>query len=205
MIETLDAYGSTLTRGKHYHVLDARGPVFGPTYYRQMLANEQNVICYAEGHVNASASPAAKYAFCVAAPTAGQKTLEWGDAFLRRSCAAFDLPNHGVIKGGVGSGNVSRVRAPALLLEPGFLTYRPFLDALLTGEGIDAMGRALAESIRECFPGGGVVGLSVGHMYRGNGDKGAPAPHVEDPAWDQEAEIAEAYLKSAAQFLLSYE
>jgi hypothetical protein len=48
-----------------------------------------------------------------------------------------------------------------------------------------------------------VIGLSVGHRYRGGSDKGAFAADVEDPEFDQEAEIAEAYLNVAMERLVA--
>jgi hypothetical protein len=98
-----------------------------------------------------------------------------------------------------------------MLLEPLFLSH-PETALTLQGEGTDDLGRCLAESIMETFPEGGLVGLSIGHMYRGTGDKGAKLPTDRDgdgvPDWewdtstDEEAELCEAYVKAATEILI---
>jgi len=103
---------------------------------------------------------------------------------------------------GAGSGNLQYVAAPALLLEPGFISDPEYAARVSTGEGADKLGRCIAAAIVKAFPAGGIVGLSVGHRYRGNGDMGAPVAGSEDPAFDQEAELAELYLDAATEVLL---
>jgi hypothetical protein len=202
VIEHIDAHGSFVTRGKRYSVAQFRGPVG----YRQDYANKLHVQCYAEAHLNAHTQEGVNYAMAIAAH---QHSVHWGSAFTRRAAEAFGHPDNGVlVMSGRGSGLVARVKwpAPALVLEPGFISNPEFAAWSLTGEGIDALGRALAESILECIE-PGLIGLSIGHNYRGTGDMGAPVhpDHDDHPEWDQEAEIAEAYVDAATQYLVGYE
>jgi hypothetical protein len=100
-----------------------------------------------------------------------------------------------------------------MLLEPMFMTDPEMLRRITTGEGIDGLGRCLADSIVATFPHGGLVGLSIGHAYRGGGDKGAKAPMIDDnkngepdydwdESFDEEAELVEAYVDSATEMLV---
>lgn len=202
MREVIDQHGSFIDRGKLYDVVQLRGPVA----HRQERANKLKVICYAECHCNAHVNPSVNYAMTIAAHPHSQ---HWGTVYTRHVAKAYGHTDNGsLLMQGRGSGLVARIKwpAPALVLEPGFVSNPEFAEWAKTGEGIDALGQALAASIIECFPKGGLVGLSLGHKYRGTGDMGAIVyddPDVEDdPEWDQEAEIAEAYLDSATQFLL---
>jgi hypothetical protein len=209
----LDDFGSRLYEGKRWSVLDARGPVFGPTHHRQRIANDvgqTGVCCYIEGHFNALAvKPGNKHptqhAFAVTSARHAEdnRTRGWGVDMMARIAYAFGMPSLGVISGGAGSGNVQHVKAPALLIEPGFISDPDFRFRVSTGEGADKIGYCIAAAVMKAFPEGGIVGLSVGHRYRGNGDMGAPAAGAEDPAFDQEAELAELYLNATTEHLIN--
>lgn len=210
----IDQHGSFVAEGPLFSVLQCRGPV----RYRQDLASRRRVICYAEAHLNAFTNPATQYGFVVTGSSVPEQTHAWANAFLERVREKFNVPNRGILRGVPGAGCVQWVRwpTPTMLLEPGFMSHPPFAAKLQTGEGQDALGQCLAESIRACFPQGGLVGLSIGHAYRGNNDPGA---HVEpsdfdgdgvldwehDPKFDDEAELAEAYVTAATEYLTSYE
>lgn len=240
--EVLDQYGSHILRGVRYDVLMARGPVFGPTWHRQDLANRRGAICYAEGHLNAldvtpkrtpvydaegrivrydppsprelaraDAASRINYAMVIVPPNAPQVADPWAYCYLKHVVSTFGHAGLGQVqRGGRGSALVQRVVAPAIVLEPGFITNREFFERITTGEGIDALGRCLAQSIIDTFPEGGLVALSVGHAYRDGkrltaGDPGAVVPkHYDpDPAFDTEAELVDAYITSAAEHLLA--
>jgi N-acetylmuramoyl-L-alanine amidase len=233
--EVLDQYGSHLLRGKRYDVLMARGPVFGPTYYRQELANKRNVVCYAEGHLNAldttprrnvdelgrdlgvapgelervARNRAVNYAMAIVPEGARQVADPWAYCYLKHVVSTFGHRGLGQVqRGGRGSALVRRVFAPAIVLEPGFISNPEFRARISTGEGLDALGKCLADSIRELFPEGGLVGLSIGHAYRDGrtltaGDPGAVVSKKDDPdpAFDTEAELVEAYITAASEYL----
>jgi hypothetical protein len=212
-------HGSVVMTGKRFTVHQLRGPVFGPSHYRQKRANELGAVCHAEGHLNASTNRDANYAECILAQNAGDRTKLWARDFLTRLSVQADIRSTGYRQEGPGAGNISRVHAPAMLLEPGFVSNPHWAAFCRTGEGSDCIGRCLAESIAETFP-GGLVCLSVGHAYRRDGsdwsgeekrgDGGAPVADPdegvpENPAFDEEAELVELYITSAAEHLVAYE
>lgn len=205
-------WGSRQVDGPYYSVADLRGPVFGPTYYRQLLARRLGAICYAEGHLNASTNAKTNRAEVVIATSAAPKARAWASAYLDELVAQSVQPSLGQVIGGRGAGNIARVDVPAMLLEPGFVSNPDFAAFARTGEGIDALGRALARSIMRTFPGGGLVTFSTGHAHRTRAalqDPGAPVADpdgwAEDPEWDSEVELVEAYLASAVEYLVGYD
>ena len=198
--ETLDQYGSFIVRGPTFSVLQPRGPV----KHRQLLASRLGCICYAEAHLNSFSKPVKQHAFVIVARNPHPKTETWASAFLSNVHKTFGHQPYGLLKGGRGSGCVSWVKwsIPAMLLEPGFISEAEFARILATGEGADAMGKCLADSITATFE-SGLVALSIGHAYRGSGDKGAFVKMREDfdPSYDQEAELCESYVIAATEYL----
>lgn len=199
---TIDDHGSFVIEGPRFQAVQLRGPV----RYRQEKANELGVRCYAEAHLNSFSRADVNYSMAIAAH---EFCATWGRDYTRRVAREFDIRDGGcVVTKGRGSGLVASIRwpAPGLVLEPGFLSHPEFAFRATTGEGIDALGRCLADSIVDGF-GSGLIGFSIGHAYRGTGDMGAPVhPEFgEDPEFDQEAEVAEAYIVAATEYLTSYE
>jgi len=197
----VDAHGSFICVGQPWSVINCRGTLA----QRQATANKHGVVCYAECHLNAAATKIVPYSCAIVPSHATPHCLAWAKHAVKLAAAEFGISNGGVITKGRGTGNISSVRAPALLFEPLFISDPANFAA--NGETIDALGRVLAQSIRDYFS-PGMVGLSVGHLYRGNGDTGAPVAHlageVIDPEFDTEGELNDAYAKSATEFLLSY-
>jgi len=198
----IDAYGSFITHGPRYSVLQCRGPVA----HRQALASTHGVICYAEAHLNSFTNPDTQYGFVITGNNVPTKTIAWAKAYLSRIEHELHIPTKGIVRGVSGQGCVKHVRwpTPTMLLEPCFISHPNTARLLYSGLGIQALGRALAESIAECFPDGGLVGLSVGHMYRGTGDRGARLPRDEwswDPSFDDEGELCDAYVTRATEIL----
>lgn len=191
MIKTeLDKYGSFRVDGPKYSVVQFRGPVA----YRQAEANRMRVLAYLEAHCNAMGKPVANSVFAIAAYN---HSVPLGKLFSKHAAAALGIRDDGVQVAVKGSGLVSRVRWPAegLVLEPGFISNPDFADQLVNGGGIACLGAALARAVSEYYPTGGLIGGGVGHAYRfGEGnDQGALAAEMENPAFDRESEIAEAY------------
>jgi len=200
----LDAYGSTLDQGPLFSVLRARGPIFSPSYHRQILANKAGARFYVDAHLNAG-PPASNYGFCILSRS-DVFTERLARALARKMSEHLDVRPAGSLIRAKGWGNIGQVTCPAILWEPAFITHRPLQRVISTGEGIEAIGRILAETIREFFPTGGVIALSNSHADRGTRDPGAlvPAEFAPDPAFDTEAEFVEEYLTLAAERLLSY-
>lgn len=195
----LDDHGSFVVEGPKYSVIQFRGPV----QYRQDQANEHKVACYFEAHLNSMGNmPVADAVFAIAAY---EFATPWGLDFTRRCAKLLGIRNDGVKVGIKGCGLVSRVRwpRPGLVLEPGFISNPAFAERLVNGGGIALIGQAIAESIIQCWPDGCTVGCSIGHRYRGTGDMGALAAKMENPEFDQEAEIAEAYVDDFTRRLVA--
>src|SRR5690606_30050159 len=145
--------------------------------------------------LNSFPDPTVQHGFVITGQNAPPKTEQWAGAYLRRIGSLFDVPTKGIVRGVPGQSCVMHVRwpTPTMLLEPLFLSGADIFH--VSGEGldtvIDRLGRALAESIVECFPSGGLVGLSIGHMYRGTGDRGARSNRdwEWEPEFDDEGEL----------------
>lgn len=182
-----------------YTVHQARGPL----YERQIAANKAGCVAYLEQHLNATTDRSVNYAMVIVAENASAKTKAWGKTYTSIVAREFGVKDLGVITGGRGTFNLKFAKCPAILLEPGFVSNPEFAAMVRTGEGQDALAKCLVESIKRHFD-GGLVGLSVGHMYRGTGDRGAPVYEpegFEDAAWDDEGEIADAIINSATKML----
>lgn len=206
-------WGSRRVDGRYFDVVEIRGPVFGPTYYSQLFATQLGATCYAEAHLNASTDPKAQRAEAIVSLTAQPRARAWASAYLDELVTQGVQKRVGPVVTGRGSGNIARVRAPAMLLEPGFISDPEFAAFARTGEGIDALGAAFANATIRTFPAGGLVAIRVGHAYRKRpghvDDPGAPVADpddsAEDPEWDSEVELCEAYLGSAVERLITYD
>jgi hypothetical protein len=186
-----------------YSVHEARGNLT----LRQQEANKAECLCYAEQHLNASTNPKINYALAIVSHNASERSKDWARTYTRIVSSTFCHPDRGVSIGPPrGSYNVKLCKCPAILLEPGFVSNPDFAAIVRTGEGIDALAKCLVDSIEECFPGGGLIGLSAGHAYRGKPDPGAPVYEpdgLHDPDFDDETELNIAICESATEMLLA--
>jgi hypothetical protein len=193
-------YGSFIVRGGLYDVLSARGTVAA----RQDLATKLGVRLYVEQHLNASKHRSPRYACAFIAQASNPNSRPFAVEYVRLCASILGLPNGGV---SVGPSNCGRMRCPSFLAEPGFISNPEFSAFAKTGEGTEAIAKCLVEAIKFQLPGGGLVGLSVGHAYRGNRDPGAPSYRDpeggEDPAYDDEAEIADGIVNLATELLVA--
>lgn len=190
--------------GGKYSVWRARGPLF----VRQQEASAADCVAYVEQHANAAPANSGKpaqYSMAIIAENASPKALAWGRSYTARVARELGIPDRGVLKyDGRGSYNVRYTTCPAILVEPGFLSDPKLASVIATGEVIDALARCLVDSIVEHF-GPGLVGLSVGHMYRAKPDSGAlfPKEALTDPEFDTEAELNDAIINTAEEMLLA--
>lgn len=191
--------------GTHWHVWRARGPL----YQRQMDANAAGCVCAVEQHLNASTNKEVNYASALVAKDALPKSEAWARWYVTHVAEVFGIRAAGVVRDPPrGSFNIKFYHCPAMLVEPGFVSNHDFADRIQSGEGIDALARALVDSICIEFPDGGLVALSVGHLYRGTPDSGAPVNDegdAPDPAFDTEGELNDAIITAAEEMLLRRE
>jgi hypothetical protein len=177
-------------------------------WQRQIDANKAGCVAAVEQHLNASTNKAVNYASALVSKRGSEASKAWGRDYVARIAAEFGIRNAGIVVGPPrGEFNIKFYRCPAILVEPGFVSNHDFADRIQVGEGIDALARVLVDSICARFPGGGPVALSVGHMYRGVPDPGAlvndEGDTEIDPAFDTEAELNDAIIRTAEEMLLS--
>jgi len=119
----------------------------------------------------------------VVSRNASAKSREWGRDYARRVSAATGDPvrhpeDGGLLPGGYngrGDFNLRLTAMPAILGEPLFVSDPHQARFARSIEGVEALAGALAASIRENFPEGGLVALSVGHKGKTSSpfDRGA--------------------------------
>lgn len=188
--------------GLHWHVWRARGPL----YQRQVDANKAGCICAVEQHLNASTNRTVNYAMALVARNASEKSKDLARDYTALVAQEFGIRDAGIVVGPPrGEYNIKFYHCPAMLVEPGFVSNHDFADRIQSGEGIDALARVLVDAICRNFPDGGLVALSVGHLYRGTADQGAPVNDegdAPDPAFDTEGELNDAIVTAAEEMLL---
>jgi hypothetical protein len=188
--------------GKHWHVWRARGPLD----QRQVDANNAGCIAAVEQHLNSSTNKDANYSMVLVTKNASFRAKAWGADYTTRVAHEFNIRDAGVvIDAPRGMYNIKFYKCPAILLESGFVSNHNFANRIQIGEGIDALAACLVDSIVAMFPDGGLVALSVGHLYRGTGDHGAPVNDegdAPDPAFDTEGELNDAIITAAEEMLV---
>lgn len=153
----------------------------GDYAYRQRQANADGAACYVEHHFNSSASQSASYAVAIVGSNASRKSIKWARTYVKKICGLFNVEsggNDGIMVGGYngrGNANLKHTSMPAILVEPMFGSNPSQAEIIRSPEGQQKLAEALADSIREHFPDGGLVAFSVGHKYKKSNpnDRGA--------------------------------
>lgn len=174
--------------------------------YRKRLekANLEGAICYVEHHFNSSENKCAAYTCALVVSSATPITKRWARAYCR--CVAERLGTTmrngdgvvGLLPGDRGFSNIAAAAMPAMLIEPLFVSNVGHARMIRSREGRVALAQALADSIAEVFPNGGIVGLSVGHKYRDSRPQERGASVI---GGGNEADLAESVLILAADIL----
>lgn len=200
MTLTAAVFGQDAVPGRraHYTVKFYRGDYRD----RQEKAYKDGAICYIEEHFNATDDPGTNYALVLTAEGASDFTGKWAQDYVDRVAAKFSIPkgyDNGikVVKDGDrGYGNLRYSKMPAILLEPFFISNSEGLKWAESRQ--DDLAGIILDSIRECFPNGGLVAFSVGHRYKVSN----PADNGAVPAEGKyETIYNESVLKKAAQIL----
>jgi N-acetylmuramoyl-L-alanine amidase len=171
---------------------------------RQRAANADQAVCYFEQHFNSTVNRGANYALAVAATNASARSKSWGRWYAARAAEALKIGlggSDGLLIGGYqgrGNQNLLYTKMPAILGEPCFVSNPSGAAVVVYGEGRELLAKILADSVRQFFPGGGLVAFSVGHKYKTSNpnDRGAV---VLGGGW--EADYAEKVLLLAARML----
>ncbi len=171
---------------------------------RQRDANKDSAVCYVEQHFNSCGDPRAGYTVVIVGSNGSQTSRRWGRLYAKLVSEEFGTrigADDGIKVGGYGGrGNyhLYYTAMPAILLEPLFASNPDHAAIIKSDDGRERLAKALAESIREVFPSGGLVAFSVGHKYnpRRPTDRGASMY-----GGGTEADYAEMVLKRAAEML----
>lgn len=172
---------------------------------RQRSANAAEAICYIEHHFNSSVVTAHGTEVIVGS-NSGTTSRNWAALYAAKVSAAIGTDvrspgTKGVIVGGYsgrGDGNLRSTKMPAILVEPCFVSNPAEAAIVKSEEGQNKLAKALADSIREMFPDGGLVAFSVGHKGKESN------PHDMGAAvygGGTEAEYAEIVLNKAKALL----
>lgn len=174
---------------------------------RQARANRDGCVAYVEHHFNSSDDPAMAHADALVAHNASAQSRAWGRAYAQAVAAAFAVPlggrgHDGLVvlhEGDRGVGNIEHTAMPAILVEPLFASNPQHAALIRSEEGQELLAQILAQSIRDHFPEGGLIGFSVGHKYKTSSphDRGAPLH-----GGGEEADYAERVLLRARDLLL---
>lgn len=168
---------------------------YGP---RQRAANRDGAICYVEQHFNSTDSASVNYSLSKVADNAGARSKRWGESYAAKVAEAFDISSSGISIGGRGNANLNQTEMPAILLEPFFISNSQGSAWAHSPEKQKLLAEILVATIREQFPAGGLVALSIGHKGKTSSpsDRGAEAV-----SGGFEADFAELVLKNAAALL----
>jgi hypothetical protein len=173
---------------------------------RQEAANADGACCYVEQHLNSCDSPTPSYGMVLLGHNASSESEVWASYY------AHLLALYPAIIGGTkvhklaaherGDVCIEYTDMPAILVEPCFVSNPKQVEWLIA-EGMDELGRILAESIKEHFKGDAlvedvIVAFSIGHRYRGTHDEGAPVIGHPDLS---EGHFAQQILLAAARLL----
>lgn len=174
---------------------------------RQRAANQDKCTAYVEHHFNA-ATATANYVVVITGANASSTSKTWGRSYAQRISDEFKVPmggSRGILVGGWngrGNNNLKYTHMPAILLEPLFVSNPTQAEWVRSEEGQNKLAKVLADSIIEYFPGGGLIGFSVGHKYK------TRRPHDRGAAvygGGTEADYAEIVLEKTKNILETYD
>lgn len=175
---------------------------------RQEYANEQGCDVYVEQHFNAKEYDRPGLgdnpSFCLVGSNASQTSKALALTYSEKVSAEFGTEDQGYIQTafrGRGDLNLRFTEMPAFLPEPLFVSDPELALIAMSDVGQRKLARCLAETIREHFPAGARVGLSVGHLFKVSQpyDRGAPVAGTGGKVG--EGDLALPVLQYAAQML----
>ncbi|MEM7018164.1 MAG: N-acetylmuramoyl-L-alanine amidase [Pseudomonadota bacterium] len=149
---------------------------------RQRQANADGCVAYVEQHFNSSSSPTANYALVITGRNASETSKNWGRWYAQSIAREFNIPvggrDGGILVGGFngrGDANVRYTRMPAILLEPLFGSNPAHAQWIRSESGQTRLATILSESVQRFFQDGGLIGFSIGHIYKTSrpNDRGA--------------------------------
>jgi len=150
---------------------------------RQKEANRLSCICYYEEHKNSYTTTAPMYGLVQVAHNASAKSHGWAERLAARWTTLTGLPTRKrqTKPGERGNANIKDTAMPAILGEVGPISHAAFDDWLDKEENRALLALSIAESIMEEFPNGGLVGLSIGHLYKTSSPNDTGAADADPP------------------------
>lgn len=168
---------------------------------RQRSANADRALCYIEQHFNSVANREAAYTHAKVATNASKTSEAMARFYAARVSKEFGTKigfGDGVDAGGRGNGNLVYTAMPAILLEPLFCSNPSQAGVIRSEGGQQRLAQCVADTVKEFFPGGGLIAFSVGHKYKTSAPNDRGAAVV---GGGTEAEFAEAVLTKAKAIL----
>ncbi len=178
---------------------------YGDYSYRQLRATEEGVDFYLEHHFASDLRGTGNECVVMIPKDSVNPDIAKSFAYeyAKRVADEFKVNlanNTGVIQiseGHRGAGSICKVKAPAALVEPLFISNIQHVQMLMSG-GLDKLAEILAECLKLalCKVKDPLVGFSVGHKYKRSApyDRGA---HTWGKPEYSEADLAEIVLRKA--------
>lgn len=172
---------------------------------RQLVANDQNAGLYIEFHLNAKEydKPGIQDnpATVLVTDRAHTSTQTLAKDFAASISAAFKFPNGGLVVRKAGDRayyNLFYVKAPAILIEPLYVSDKEQAALAMTESGQKKIAQILRDCVVRAFPLGVKIACSLGHKFKPapqHFDRGAPLnKDVPNPQGLAEADLAEKIL-----------
>lgn len=186
---------------------------------RQEAANADDAIVYFEQHLNSKeyddpASGDDNPIMALVAHNASKRSIEIAAEYVRAVRQRFTRPpmfqggpEPGVYKvpfRGRGDFNLRLTKMPAVLLEPLWISDQLTAEDLLHGTAVRQLAMALVDTVESCFPRGGLIAFSIGHLGKPSApfDRGAPVTKkVANPFGLAEADLSKLIMQEAAREL----
>lgn len=149
----------------------------GDYKWRQLFANESRIDLYVEHHFNFY-SKQTNYTLVKVAQNCKTEAFDFGKLYNSKVSSRLGVPLYdscrsdgGILRLKANSRdvfNLSLVTAPAVIVEPLFLSNNDHVDLLLNKGGVQTLADILTDSLREFFEDRESVhiGFSVGHKYQ---------------------------------------
>ena len=161
---------------------------------RQIEANNRKADLYLEQHINSSISESPDYGLGVVATNASKRSEEIAAWYAKEAGIRFDVGgpldhdigyDTGVRVGGRGNNNLAYTNMPAVILEPWFASNPTQAAKMNTSDGTLAGAQLLVDLVKQFFPEGGIIALSIGHEGKPSApnDQGAP---IVGGGWESE-------------------
>ena len=196
---------------------------------RQLYANSMGAIAYVEGHHNSKVytvdvdgdgvkdmdaiGVADNPTMVIVCDNASQTSRDMGAYFAQECAKLFNVPLYKqsghpdglrVLKQGDRAYyNLYYTNMKAVLLEPLWVSDGELALIAQSEDAQDKIAQIIVNMIRKFFPNGGLVALSVGHLYKASSPYDRGAPVVGTGGKVGEADIVLPYMKKAAALLES--